>query len=174
MPLKDSTETKTGCQERRGGRMGSWSDLERFPGFALSQNKSPNIQQMMQNSGSDFERILELQIQQRQLELQQQQDMHHQQLLHQQMKLQPQQQSQVQQLLLEQFMHQQIPDPNFGQSKHDISRDNLLDQVQMRRYVHDLQQNPHSSRHLDPSVEQIIQANMGLNAAQGRQKRNEK
>lgn len=29
MPLKDSTETKIkmGCQERRGGRMGSWSDL---------------------------------------------------------------------------------------------------------------------------------------------------
>ncbi|KAG5107671.1 hypothetical protein JHK84_044578 [Glycine max] len=145
------------------------SDLERFPGFALSQNKSPNIQQMMQNSGSDFERILELQIQQRQLELQQQQDMHHQQLLHQQMKLQPQQQSQVQQLLLEQFMHQQIPDPNFGQSKHDISRDNLLDQVQLRRYVHELQQNPHSLRHPDPSMEQIIQANMGINAAQGRQ-----
>lgn len=27
MPRKDSTETKMGCQERRGGRMGSWSDL---------------------------------------------------------------------------------------------------------------------------------------------------
>ncbi|KAG5385220.1 hypothetical protein IGI04_036690 [Brassica rapa subsp. trilocularis] len=27
MPLKDSTETKMGCQERRGGRMVSWSDL---------------------------------------------------------------------------------------------------------------------------------------------------
>ncbi|PHU21329.1 hypothetical protein BC332_06436 [Capsicum chinense] len=27
VPLKDSTETKMGCQERRGGRMGSWSDL---------------------------------------------------------------------------------------------------------------------------------------------------
>ncbi|KAK6136019.1 hypothetical protein DH2020_030229 [Rehmannia glutinosa] len=27
MPLKYSTETKMGCQERRGGRMGSWSDL---------------------------------------------------------------------------------------------------------------------------------------------------
>jgi len=27
MPLTDSTETKMGCQERRGGRMGSWSDL---------------------------------------------------------------------------------------------------------------------------------------------------
>lgn len=146
------------------------SDLERFPGFALPQSKNSNIQQqMMQNPGSDFERILELQIQQRQLELQQQQDMHHQQLLHQQMKLQPQQQSQVQQLLLEQFMHQQIPDPNFGQSKHDISRDNLLDQVQLRRYVHELQQNSHSLRHHDPSIEQIIQANMGLNAAQGRQ-----
>ncbi|XP_027349401.1 uncharacterized protein LOC113861005 [Abrus precatorius] len=145
------------------------SDLERFPGFAHSQNMKSNIQQMMQNSGPDFERILELQIQQRQLELQQQQEMHHQHLLQQQMKLQPQQQSQVQQLLLEQLMHQQIPDPNFGQTKHDISRDNLLDQVQLRRYLHDLQQNSHSLRHLDPSMEQIIQANMGLNAVQGRQ-----
>ncbi|KAK5769904.1 hypothetical protein PVK06_040247 [Gossypium arboreum] len=27
MPLKDSTETKMGCQERRRGRMGGWSDL---------------------------------------------------------------------------------------------------------------------------------------------------
>ncbi|KAG5606016.1 hypothetical protein H5410_027508 [Solanum commersonii] len=27
VPLKDSTETKMGYQERRGGRMGSWSDL---------------------------------------------------------------------------------------------------------------------------------------------------
>lgn len=27
MPLKDSTETKMGCQQRREGRMGSWSDL---------------------------------------------------------------------------------------------------------------------------------------------------
>ena len=27
MPLKDSNETKMDCQERRGGRMGSWSVL---------------------------------------------------------------------------------------------------------------------------------------------------
>ncbi|KAF3670896.1 hypothetical protein FXO38_06869 [Capsicum annuum] len=27
MPLKDSTESKMGCQERRGGRMGSWSEF---------------------------------------------------------------------------------------------------------------------------------------------------
>ncbi|MED6217957.1 hypothetical protein PIB30_022575 [Stylosanthes scabra] len=144
------------------------SDLERFPGFPHAQSKNPNIPKMMQNSGSDFERLLELQIQQRQLELQQQ-DMHHQQLLQQQMKLQPQQQAQVQQMLLEQLLHQQIPDPNYGQSKHDLSRDNLMDQVQLRRFLNDMQQNSHSLRHMDPSVEQIIQANMGLNAVQGRQ-----
>lgn len=144
------------------------SDLDRFPGFSPQSNNS-GIQQMMQNPGSDFDRLFELQVQQRQLEIQQQQDMHHQQLLHQQLKLQPQQQSQVQQLLLEQLMHQQISDPNFGHSKHDPSRENLLDQVQLRRYLHDLQQNSHSFGHLDPSIEQFIQANMGLNAAQGRQ-----
>lgn len=144
------------------------SDLERFPGFSHSQSNNSGIQQMMQNPGADFDRLVELQQIQHQLELQQQQEMHHQQLLHQQLKLQPQQQSQVQQLLLEQLMHQQI-DPNFGQSKHDLSRDNLLDQVQLRRYLHDLQQNSHSLGHLDPSMEQIIQANMGLNAVQGRQ-----
>ncbi|XP_028772482.1 uncharacterized protein LOC114729617 [Neltuma alba] len=143
-------------------------DLERFPGLSLSQSRNTNVQPMIQNSGSDYERLMGLQIeQQRQLELQQQHEMHQQQLL-QQMKLQ--QQSQVQQLLLEQFMHQQIPDPNFRQSKLDLMRDDLFDQVQLRRQVlHDLQQNPHSLRHLDPSVEQIIQANIGLNAVQGRQ-----
>ncbi|XP_057437547.1 uncharacterized protein LOC130729727 isoform X2 [Lotus japonicus] len=146
------------------------SDLERFPGFSLSQSNNPSIQQMVPNPGPDFERLLELQIQQRQLELQQQHDMHHQQQLLQQMKLQPQHQPQVQQLLLEQIMQQQqMSDANFGQSKHDLSRENLLDQVQLRRYLHDMQQNSHSLRNLDPSMEQIIQANMGLNAVQGRQ-----
>ncbi|KAF7819394.1 uncharacterized protein G2W53_024849 [Senna tora] len=147
------------------------SDLERFPGLSLSQSRNTNVPQMIQNSGSDLEHLLELQIQQRQLELRQQHEMHQQQLL-QQMKLQQQQQqqSQVQQLLLEQFMHQQMPDPNFGQSKLDLTRDDLFDQVQLRRQVlHELQQNSHSLRHLDPSMEQIIQANIGLNAVQGRQ-----
>ncbi|CAI8612102.1 unnamed protein product [Vicia faba] len=148
------------------------SDLDRFPGFSPSQSNNSGIQQMMQNPGSDLERLFELQAQQRQLELQQQQDIHHQQLLHQQLKLQPQQQSQAQlmhQDILEQLMNHQIPDPNFGQSKHDLSRDNLLDQVQLRRYLYDLQQNSHSSGHLDPPAEQYIQANMALNAGQGRQ-----
>ncbi|KAI4348338.1 hypothetical protein L6164_009073 [Bauhinia variegata] len=141
-------------------------ELERFPGFSLPQSNN-NVQQIIQNSGSDLEHLLELKIQQkRQLELQQQHEM-----LHQQMKLQQQQQqSQVQKLLLEQLMHQQVPDPSFGQSKLDLARDNLFDQVQLRRHVlHDLQQNSHSLRHLEPSMEQIIQANIGLNAVQGRQ-----
>lgn len=145
-------------------------ELDRFPGLPLSQSRNTNIQQMIQNSGSDLEHLLELQLQQqRQLELQQQHEMHQQQLL-QQMKLQQQQQSQVQQLHLEQLMHQQMSDPNFGQSKLDLTRDYLFDQAQLRRQVlHDLQKNSHAVRHLDPSMEQIIQANIGLNAVQGRQ-----
>lgn len=143
-------------------------DLERVPSLSLSQSRNSNFQQMIQTSGSDYEHLMGLQIeQQRQLELQQQHEMHQQQLL-QQMKLQ--QQSQAQQLLLEQFMHQQIPDPNFRQPKLDLIRDDLFDQVQLRRQVlHDLQQNPCSLRHLDPSMEQIIRANIGLNAVQERQ-----
>ncbi|KAE9612498.1 putative GYF-like domain-containing protein [Lupinus albus] len=177
------------------------SDMERFPGLS-PQNY--NVQQMMiQNSGLDRERLLEFQIQlrqleqerqlekqrqheqqlqldlqrqlelqhqhelRRQLELQKQQDMHHQQLLHQQLKLQ--QQSQVQKLILEQYMHQQVSDPGYGRSKLDLNRDNQFDQVQLRRYLHDLQQNTHSLRPLDTSMEQIIHANIGLNAVQGRQ-----
>ncbi|XP_019437428.1 PREDICTED: uncharacterized protein LOC109343534 isoform X1 [Lupinus angustifolius] len=145
------------------------TDLERFSGFSLSQSKNSNVQKMIQNPRSDYERLLERQIQQRQLELQQQQDMHHQQLLQQQMNLHPHQQSQVQQLLLEQLMNQHNSDPNFWLSKHDISRDNLFDQGQLRGYLHDLQQNSHSLRQHDPSMEQIIKANMGLNAIQERQ-----
>ncbi|KAI4350484.1 hypothetical protein L6164_004936 [Bauhinia variegata] len=146
-------------------------ELQRFPGFSSSQSKN-NVQQMIQNSGSDMERLMGLRIQQqRQIELQQQHELQQQQLLNQQMKLQQQQQqSQVQQLLFEHLMHQQIPDPNFGQSKLDLVRDNLFDQVQLRRHVlHDLQQNSPSLRHLEPSMEQIIQANIGLNAVQERQ-----
>lgn len=64
-----------------------------------------------------------------------------------------QQQSQAQlmhQDVFEQLMH--------GQSRLDPSRDNLLNQVQLRRYLYDWQQNSQSSGHLDPSTEQFIQA----------------
>ncbi|KAJ7971735.1 GYF domain protein [Quillaja saponaria] len=143
------------------------SGFEQFPG-SLLQKMNPNIQQFVQNSGSDFEHLLELQIQrQRHIELQQQ----HQHLQH-QLKLQQQQhqQSQVQQVLLEQFLHHQMPDPNYGQSKLDPARDNLLDEVQLRKHLlHELQQNSYSLRNIDPSMEQILQANIGSNTVQGQQ-----
>ncbi|KAK7835648.1 hypothetical protein CFP56_023278 [Quercus suber] len=42
--------------------------------------------------------------------------------------------------------------------------------IQMRKHLlHELQLNSHSSRHLDPMLEQIIQAKVGQNAVQGRQ-----
>ncbi|KAI9120464.1 hypothetical protein K1719_007497 [Acacia pycnantha] len=137
------------------------SNLERF--FSHSQNNNSGIQQMIHNSGSDLEQLMGLR---RQLEFQQQQEMHHQQL--QQMKLQQQQESQAKQLYLEQLRHPLIPDSHLGQSKLDLARDNLYDQVQLRKHMlQDLQQNSYS-RHLDPSMEQIIQANMH-HAVQGRQ-----
>ncbi|XP_054801323.1 uncharacterized protein LOC129305311 isoform X2 [Prosopis cineraria] len=140
------------------------SNLERFSSFSHSQNNNTGIQQMIHNSGSDLEHLMELR---RQLEFQQQQEMHHQQLV-QQMKLQLQQESQAKQLFLEQLRHPPMPDSNLGTSKVDLARDNLFDQVQLRKHIlHDLQKNSYS-RHLDPSMEQIIQANMA-HAVQGRQ-----
>ncbi|KAI5433758.1 hypothetical protein KIW84_020863 [Lathyrus oleraceus] len=54
--------------------------------------------------------------------------------LHQQLTLQLQQQSQAQ------LTHQDVPEQLMhGQSKLNPSRDNLLDQVQLRRYLYDLQ-----------------------------------
>ncbi|KAI3816823.1 hypothetical protein L1987_16528 [Smallanthus sonchifolius] len=42
MPLKDSIETKMGCQERRGGRIGSWSMANRYytPSFSYCNSFS--------------------------------------------------------------------------------------------------------------------------------------
>ncbi|MBA0676667.1 hypothetical protein Goari_018135, partial [Gossypium aridum] len=37
--LKDSTEIKMGCQERRRGRMGGWSDLICFGRYALQAHE---------------------------------------------------------------------------------------------------------------------------------------
>lgn len=68
-------------------------------------------------------------------------------LLHQQLTLQLQQQSQAhltRQDVPEQLMH--------GQSKLNPSKDNMLYQVQLRRYMYDLQQNSRSSGYLDPST----------------------
>ncbi|KAK9272311.1 hypothetical protein L1049_002682 [Liquidambar formosana] len=48
--------------------------------------------------------------------------------------------------------------------------ENMLDQILLRKHLlHERQQNSHTSRHLDPSVEQIIQAKIGQNAHRARQ-----
>ncbi|XVF57744.1 hypothetical protein PTKIN_Ptkin07bG0007000 [Pterospermum kingtungense] len=142
-----------------------------------------HFQQQRQLELQQQQRQLELQQQPRQLELQQQQrQLELQQLLrHQQMKLLQQQQqrqqqhlqqhhSQAQQLLLDQLQQRQMSNLGYGQHKFDAAKDNLFDQAQLqRRFLSELQQNSHASRHLDPSVEQIIQAKINQSAVQGQQ-----
>ncbi|GLT27214.1 hypothetical protein SLA2020_022300 [Shorea laevis] len=130
-------------------------------GINLMQSNNPNLQPSV-HSSPDVEHLLELQFQQQQQQLRQNQ-----------MKLlqqQHQQQSQAQQLLLEQMLQHQMLDPGYGQPKIDHVRDNLLDQAQLRiNLLHEMQQSAHASRHLDPSVEQIIQAKIAQNALRGQQ-----
>ncbi|KAE8700016.1 Ribosomal protein L7Ae/L30e/S12e/Gadd45 family protein [Hibiscus syriacus] len=117
---------------------------------------------------------LELQRRQHQLELQrrQQQLRNHQIKLLQQLQQQhlQQQPSQAQELLLNQLLQHQVSDPGYGQHIFDAARDNLLDQVQLKRnLLSELQQNSHASRQLDSSLEQIIQANINQRAVQEHQ-----
>ncbi|MBA0714723.1 hypothetical protein Golax_013681, partial [Gossypium laxum] len=116
---------------------------------------------------------LELQQHQRQLELQRQQELrHHQFELLQQLQQQhlQQQNSQSQQILLDQLLQHQISDPGYGQDVFDAARDIQLDQVQLQRHLlSELQNNSQASRHLDPSLEQIIQAKINQSAVQGQQ-----
>ncbi|KAB2002488.1 hypothetical protein ES319_D11G069300v1 [Gossypium barbadense] len=116
---------------------------------------------------------LELQQHQRQLELQRQQELRHHQIeLLQQLQQQhlQQQNSQSQQILLDQLLQHQISDPGYGQDVFDAARDIQLDQVQLQRHLRsELQNNSQASRHLDPSLEQIIQAKINQSAVQGQQ-----
>ncbi|MBA0741187.1 hypothetical protein Gogos_014357, partial [Gossypium gossypioides] len=116
---------------------------------------------------------LELQQHQRQLELQRQQELRHHQIeLLQQLQQQhlQQQNSQAQQILLDQLLEHQISDPGYGQDVFDAARDIQLDQVQLQRHLlSELQNNSQASRHLDPSLEQIIQAKINQSAVQGQQ-----
>ncbi|KAK4603223.1 hypothetical protein RGQ29_011966 [Quercus rubra] len=137
--------------------------VENSTGLVLSQSKNPNFQQAVHHPEPDLEHLLALQ----QHELQQQHQLQQQQVYLHEMKLRQQQQQQSQ---IQQFLHHQIPQPGYGQSKVDPLRDNPFDRIQMRKHLlHELQLNSHSSRHLDPMLEQIIQAKVGQNAVQGRQ-----
>lgn len=137
--------------------------VENSSGLVLSQSKNPNFQQAVHHPEPDLEHLLALQ----RHELQQQHLLQQQQVHLHEMKLRQQQQQQSQ---IKQFLHHQISQPGYGQSKVDPLRDNPFDQIQMRKHLlHELQLNSHSSRHLDPMLEQIIQAKVGQNAVQGRQ-----
>ncbi|KAK8710306.1 hypothetical protein V6N13_145638 [Hibiscus sabdariffa] len=135
---------------------------------------------------------LELQRRQQQLELQRQQHMELQR--QQQLELQRQQQlelqrhqinllleqqqqqhlqlphSQSQQLHLVQLLQHQMSGPGYDQHVFNAARDNILDQVQLRRHIlSEARQNSHASRHMDSSLENIFQAKLNQSAHQGQQ-----
>ncbi|KAL5552664.1 hypothetical protein UlMin_040065 [Ulmus minor] len=137
----------------------------------LDHLPSRNLHQHLANlSAPDLDHLMQLQLQQQQqqqqqLQLQQQ---HHQlqqqQHLKQRLLLEQQQQSHARQVLLEQLLHGQMHDPSVGQPRIDPSRtNNVLDQVLLEQHLlHQLQQQSHHpSGHLDPSLEQLIQAKFG-------------
>ncbi|KAM3761120.1 hypothetical protein ACB098_01G243700 [Castanea mollissima] len=139
--------------------------VENSSGLVLSQSKNPNFQQALHHPEPDLEHLLALR--RHELQLQQQHQLQQQQVHLHEMKLRQQQQQQSQ---IQQFLHHQISQPGYGQSKVDRLRENPFDQIQMRKHLlHELQPNSHSLRHLDPMLEQIIQAKVGQNAVQGRQ-----
>ncbi|KAJ9709916.1 hypothetical protein PVL29_001413 [Vitis rotundifolia] len=108
----------------------------------------------------DLEHLMALQLQQ-QRQLQLQQDHQLQQQFHQkQMLLQEQKQAQARQALLEQLMHGQMHDPGLRQFPMDpVRTNNGLDQVLLKQHIlHEIQQRSHHpSRHVDPSLDQLIQ-----------------
>ncbi|KAF2322904.1 hypothetical protein GH714_031957 [Hevea brasiliensis] len=142
-------------------------EIQRQRQLELQQQRQLEFQQQRQLEFQQQQRQLEFQQRQWQLELQKQQQLLQQQLRHQQMELLLQQQEkQQQQLVLERMLQHQMSDLGYRRSKVDPLMENLLDQVQFRMQLPELQQSSHPSRHLDPSLEQIIRAKVGLNSLQ--------
>ncbi|KAE8734538.1 Ribosomal protein L7Ae/L30e/S12e/Gadd45 family protein [Hibiscus syriacus] len=137
-------------------------ELQRRQQQQLEQRERMWEQQQLERmrEQQQLERMREQQIHNHQIHLLQQFQQQH---LH-------QQPSQARELLLDQLLQHQVSDPVYGQHIFDVARDNLLDQVQLKRHLlSELQQNSHASRHLDPSLEQIIQAKINHSAIQGQQ-----
>ncbi|XP_043723699.1 uncharacterized protein LOC122670781 isoform X2 [Telopea speciosissima] len=131
--------------------------LQRQQQLQQQQHLHPQQMQLQQHQQkqSQARQLLLEQLQHQQLQQQQQQ---HQHLHPQQMQLQ-QQQSQARQLL-----HHQMYDPGFAQSRVDPVRgNNMLDQDLFRQHLlHEMQQHSHPlPRHLDLSLEQLIQTKFG-------------
>ncbi|KAL9420626.1 hypothetical protein AB3S75_038237 [Citrus x aurantiifolia] len=132
----------------------------------LEQVPNQNVihqQQLANHPAADLEHLLTLHLQQQQLQLQHHQ-MQQQQQLHQQKLLLERQQSQARQVLLEQLLHNQMPDPGLGQSHIDpIRANNALDQALLEQHLlHELQQRSHHpQKHFVPSLDQLIQMKFG-------------
>uniref|UniRef100_A0A6N2MRY0 GYF domain-containing protein n=1 Tax=Salix viminalis TaxID=40686 RepID=A0A6N2MRY0_SALVM len=127
-------------------------------------------------AGASATAIEQQELQRRQLEQQQQeqrqfelQQQHH--LLHQQQQQLRQYQMKLQQQqVLEHLLQHQVPNLGYGQEKGDPLRENLLEQFHYRtRLAAELQQNLHNPRHLDLSLEQIIQSKIAQNNLQAPQ-----
>ncbi|XP_048427681.1 uncharacterized protein LOC103935125 [Pyrus x bretschneideri] len=140
--------------------------LEHLPGQNLIH------QQLANHSSANPDHLLALQMQQhREAQLQQHHQLQQQQF-HQQQKLLQEQQSQVQLVLLEQLLRGQMHDPALRQPHVDpVRANNVLEQVLLeQRRLHELQQRSHHfPRHVDPSLEQLIQAKFGQSPPQGHQ-----
>ncbi|KAM0965532.1 hypothetical protein TB1_020805 [Malus domestica] len=139
---------------------------------ALEHLPSQNLihQQLANHSSADLDHLLALKMQQhREAQLQQHQQLQQQQFHHQQKLLQEQQQSQLQQVLLEQLLRGQMHDPALRQPHIDpVRANNVIEQVLLeQRLMHELQQRSHHfPRHVDPSLEQLVQAKFGQSPPQ--------
>ncbi|KVI05693.1 GYF-like protein [Cynara cardunculus var. scolymus] len=126
-------------------------------------------QQLAGQTGQDLEHFLALQLQQQQRHIQLQQPLQlHPQQFHQQQMLLKEQQSR-QQMLLEQLVQNQMQDGR-GRLHNDVVRsNNALDQILLKHQIlSELQQHSqHQQRHVDPSIEHLIQAKYGHSPHQG-------
>ncbi|KAM7468791.1 hypothetical protein LguiB_016353 [Lonicera macranthoides] len=150
-------------------------------------------QQLAPQAGQDLEHYVALQLQQqRQLQLQQhhqlqqqqqlrqqqmllkEQQQQQQQLHQQQMLLKEQQQSQARQLLFEQLLQNQMHDHSGRMQSHvdaAARSSNALNQVLLKQHIlGELQQRTQQlPRHVDPTLEHLIQAKFGQTLHQGHQ-----
>lgn len=119
--------------------------LDQLPGRNLI-----NQQQLAGQTGQDLDHFLALQLQQQQHQQQQLQQQQRQILLQQQMLLKEQQSRQ--QMLLEQLAQNQMQDGR-------LRSNNTIDQILLKHQIFtEMQQR---SRHVDPSIEHLIQAKYG-------------
>nr|XP_043626853.1 protein ESSENTIAL FOR POTEXVIRUS ACCUMULATION 1-like [Erigeron canadensis] len=116
-------------------------------------------QQLTGQTGQDLDHFLALQLQQQQ---QQQQQQHQRQVQLQQQMLLKEQQSR-QQMLLEQLVQNQMQDGRVRSRNDAVRSNNALDQILLKHQIlSEMQQrSQHQQRHVDPSIEHLIQAKYG-------------